>query len=409
MTYVGKEFASKDDLKINALPHNEINELYNAIDLYLVSSRLEGGPKAILECAASQTKIISTDVGLVDDVLENEQIYNGFIEAKNLIVDDINNRILEKYRLVNYEKSKSFGFTQQAEFLKNLYLKIEKQPDKTKNNFKPIKTIKYNFIDKILKTKNKVTIFFKFHEGPWGGGNQFLKALAGELNRQNWKVENNINSRSKVLLFNSFLVDFGAIRKAKLYNKLVVNRIDGPTLLIRGKDEQIDDQIFAVNEKVADISVFQSTWSLFENMKLGFLPINPVLISNASDPTIFNTIDKHVFEPNKKVKLISTSWSNNKIKGGEIYKWLDRHLDWNKYEYTFVGRVEQKFENIKLIDPVPSEQLARILKQHDIFLTASDNDPCSNSVVEALSCGLPVIYYNRGGHSELVGLGGLNF
>ena len=40
-----------------------MNKLYNILDLYIVSSRIEGGPQAILECAISRTPIISTDVG----------------------------------------------------------------------------------------------------------------------------------------------------------------------------------------------------------------------------------------------------------------------------------------------------------------------------------------------------------
>jgi glycosyltransferase involved in cell wall biosynthesis len=44
-----------------------------------------------------------------------------------------------------------------------------------------------------------------------------------------------------------------------------------------------------------------------------------------------------------------------------------------------------------------------------LYVTASRNDPCSNALVEALSCGLPAVYYDGGGHSELVGFGGKGF
>jgi glycosyltransferase involved in cell wall biosynthesis len=49
------------------------------------------------------------------------------------------------------------------------------------------------------------------------------------------------------------------------------------------------------------------------------------------------------------------------------------------------------------------------LKNHDAFITASENDPCSNSLVESLTCGLPVIALNSGGHPELVKEGGVLF
>ena len=42
-------------------------------------------------------------------------------------------------------------------------------------------------------------------------------------------------------------------------------------------------------------------------------------------------------------------------------------------------------------------------------MAASHNDPCSNSLVEALCCGLPAIYLRSGGHPEIVGEGGLGF
>ena len=63
---------------------SEINELYNILDLYIVSSRYEGGPQAILECAITRTPIISTDVGIASEILSTSSIFqmNNFHEAK---------------------------------------------------------------------------------------------------------------------------------------------------------------------------------------------------------------------------------------------------------------------------------------------------------------------------------------
>ena len=54
----------------------ELNELYNCLDLYIVSSRYEGGPQAIMECAVTRTPIISTDVGIASQVLDRKSIFN---------------------------------------------------------------------------------------------------------------------------------------------------------------------------------------------------------------------------------------------------------------------------------------------------------------------------------------------
>ena len=61
-----------------------LNELYNLIDLYVVSSRIEGGPQAIVECGITKTPIISTDVGFASDILATESIFDmdNFSDAK---------------------------------------------------------------------------------------------------------------------------------------------------------------------------------------------------------------------------------------------------------------------------------------------------------------------------------------
>tara|TARA_B100000676_G_C18081761_1_gene851775 strand:- start:2395 stop:3318 length:924 start_codon:yes stop_codon:yes gene_type:complete len=55
---------------------DDINKLYNLLDLYVVSSRFEGGPQSILECALTKTPIISTDVGIASEILSEKSIFN---------------------------------------------------------------------------------------------------------------------------------------------------------------------------------------------------------------------------------------------------------------------------------------------------------------------------------------------
>lgn len=70
-----------DKLKIKYLffelvEMKRLNELYNCLDLYIVSSRVEGGPRSILECAITKTPIISTNVGIADLILSSDSIYD---------------------------------------------------------------------------------------------------------------------------------------------------------------------------------------------------------------------------------------------------------------------------------------------------------------------------------------------
>jgi len=50
-------------------PIDKLRKMYSACDLYIVSSRHEGGPQAILEAAAMKVPILSRDVGIASSVL----------------------------------------------------------------------------------------------------------------------------------------------------------------------------------------------------------------------------------------------------------------------------------------------------------------------------------------------------
>jgi glycosyltransferase involved in cell wall biosynthesis len=59
----------------------EIAKLYRALDLYVVSSRQEGGPKAVLESMATGVPLVTTHVGQAMDLVRHgENAYMTAIE-----------------------------------------------------------------------------------------------------------------------------------------------------------------------------------------------------------------------------------------------------------------------------------------------------------------------------------------
>lgn len=252
----------------------------------------------------------------------------------------------------------------------------------------------------------KIHILYNFQEGPTGGGNQFLKALKQEWQNKGFYEED--IAKADVILFNSHhcLKQVFWVKK-KFPSKIFVHRIDGPIQLYRGKDKAVDNIIFKTDKLLADGVIFQSDWSKKENCKLHqYFPKYEKVIFNAPDQIIFNKANRRNFNPQGKIKLIAVSWSNNLKKGFDIYKYLDEHLDFKRYEMLFVGNTPVSFKNIKVIKPIVSSELAGVLKQNDIYITASQKDPCSNALIEALSCGLPAAALNDGGHPELLQKGG---
>lgn len=413
-TFVGEK-TDKDDIYVNTLPRSDLNRLYNLLDCYLVSSRSEGGPHAVLEAAATKCSVISTPVGLAQDALEMENIYKTPMDAVRIIERDMKQGVLALAANLNYERvRKEFSVETSTAKIRQCYESLDRIPvfqSAPKIDVKDRSTILRSEYIKEDRTKLFVGLWHTYHKPPYGGGNQFMLALQKELLHQGIGVfENQILDEINFYLLNSIHFDvdtFTALKKEK--DAQILHRIDGPIYLIRGFDREKDELCYKLNAEFASATVLQSNYVYRKIVEFGYQPVKPVIIHNAVDSDIFNRNGRLPFSRHRKIRLISSSWSGNPRKGGPIYRWIEEHLDWNLFEYTFVGNTSEQLQKIRQVPPVPSEQLSELLKQHDIYITASENDPCSNALIEALSCGLPALYLNSGGHPELVGMGGLPF
>jgi len=246
----------------------------------------------------------------------------------------------------------------------------------------------------------KIFFCFEIKKSASGGGNQFLKSLKNRLESNGHTTEDPADA--DIIVFNSYqyideLIDI----YKKFPNKTYIHRIDGPIRLYNSMSDKRDHVTNYSNRLLADATIFQSKWSQDRNYQLGLKAKDlEVTIKNAPDENIFKPSNKKL--NSEKIKIVSTSWSPNWKKGFNDYKWLDENLDFNKYEYTFVGNSPVKFKNINLVPPQNSPELAKIISDSDIYITASINDPCSNSHLEALYSKKPVIALNSGGHPELI-------
>ncbi|MDD5433716.1 MAG: glycosyltransferase [Candidatus Pacebacteria bacterium] len=258
----------------------------------------------------------------------------------------------------------------------------------------------------LLDVRIKIHILFPFQVGPkGGGGNQFLKAL-----RYYWQsigVYEDELAKADVVLFNShhwLKKAFGA--KRKFPSKIFIHRINGPLGSYRPKEAFLDKAIFKINSLVADGTVWQSKWSQSQNKKIFPYKGFETVIYNAPNEQIFNKNGKTEFRKFGKIKIIAASWSSSALKGFDIYKFLDENLDFRRYQMTFIGQNLFKFKNIKTLGPTEQVQLAKLIKQSDIFVSGSKVESCSNALIEALSCGLPCLAFNSSSNPEIIGKGG---
>lgn len=260
----------------------------------------------------------------------------------------------------------------------------------------------------------KVHILYKFLDGPYGGANQFLNGLKIALKRE--EMYSTELAEADVVLINLSPDNFAKSIK-DIFNlafilpkKTIVARIDGPIGLIRNSGKEYDKAFMLFCKYFSDGIIYQSEWSKKKLLGLNIIPeIRETVILNGSDSDIFNNRDRVLFNPSRKLRIIASSWSTNMNKGFNSYKWLDDNLDFNRYEMIFVGNSPIDFKNIKRMPPITSKELAKLLKRSDVYITASQNDTCSNSLIEAISCGVIPISLNCGGHPELNQLKVLGF
>ena len=427
-TFVG-QVTESDDNSVNILPAETVNLLYHASDLHLITSRWEGGPRAVLEGAATRTPLLSTPVGMAADVLGPECLFRSVDEAVGRIESDLRGGNLraavgEHLRTVRDNHVPSAN----TERFRQLYVRLDEIPifrpvaHRLRASARRSKSLPARLIDRAICTVRRrppdqpgrgITFGFwhEFHKPPYGGGNQFMMALRPALERLGARVlVNRVSPRINVQLLNSAWFQAGVFEMgaAERRDVRVLHRVDGPIGVYRGTDMREDDRIYDLNRRYASATIYQSGACFKAMLAHGYQPVAPVVIRNAVDGRIFHPARRSP-GPRPRIRLISTAWSDNPRKGGPIFKWLDEHLDLSRYEYTFVGRVKETLRNIRHISPQASRPLARLLRDHDIYIMASEGEACSNALIEALACGLPVLYLNSGGNPELVGMAGLSF
>ena len=76
--------------------------MYSALDCYIISSRLEGGPKSFLESVSSMIPVITTPVGQVKDLYEGSTLMGKTFDPYEyvFILQDLINKYFEYSKIL---------------------------------------------------------------------------------------------------------------------------------------------------------------------------------------------------------------------------------------------------------------------------------------------------------------------
>ncbi len=431
------EITGGDDYPKNIQSKETLNLLYQLSDIHLITSRWEGAPRALFECAQTGTPVVSSRTGIAEDVLPGGLLFDDPVECVEILKKDIEDGYAHSFlgeakrRLEDFSNDEAIGNALHKVYAGVVegFGKAEGVGPETKHaSLYPssggtglvvfARRVGRYLARKAYKAIEKkpddrvVTIWNRFMPPPYGGANQFLLALEKEFQSRGVRTMRNDFKRSPTAhIFNSMSFDYSQIEilRRQFPDSVFIHRIDGPMSRYRETDpSKNDDIIFSIN-RFMDCTVFQSIYSMTSCLQMGYAPQNPNIIRNAVDHSIFHSKGKKPFDAQRPVRVVSSSWSDNVRKGKDAFQWLENNLDFSKVEYNFIGKCQAEFKNIKSIGAVPSEGVAEELRNADVYIFASAHESAPNAVTEAMACGLPVLYLDSGGTKEIVGMGGIGW
>lgn len=248
-------------------------------------------------------------------------------------------------------------------------------------------------------------------QGSFGGGAFFVKNMSKYLETKNFTIVYSLEPNIDFI----FMID---PRKGD-------HKINGLDEILKYKETNPNCKVlYRVNEcdakreisinlepllvrtiESVDYVVYITQW-----LKTYFHSKYPQLNTENKGYIVVNGCNDEIFKPlNDKtsieypIKLVTHHWSNNYFKGFQVYNALDNFMNMKEYRdmfsLTFIGNYNPRYrpKNIKIIQPTQGEELCKLLNEHDVYLTASINEPCGMHFIEGMCCGLPVLFDKKGG------------
>tara|TARA_B100001123_G_scaffold437566_2_gene570054 strand:- start:2225 stop:3163 length:939 start_codon:yes stop_codon:yes gene_type:complete len=247
----------------------------------------------------------------------------------------------------------------------------------------------------------KIYINRKPVQGPWGGGSKFLLSLERELASSGFEISYSWKDIASADLIychdprpNDEGVWFQDFINAKLkYGIPILQRV-GDTGSHGKKDLT---ELVRASTAYSDFVIFPSKWA---KEYVGFSGNNCSIINNSPLEDFYKhrKLGHTLSEP---IRIVTHHWSDNEKKGFETYRELASFCQANpdKYQFSYIGRFRHPLPDYGMtyFEPMDTGQISAELPLHDVYITASLEEAGANHVLEAMACGLPVLFHEGGG------------
>ena len=245
--------------------------------------------------------------------------------------------------------------------------------------------------------------------GPWGGSSVFVSQFETFLGRRAYAVRYDLKKPTDVIVIIDPRDDLQG--KAFGMGEIIAYKKAHPAVKIMHRINECDqrkgtafmDKLLAEANQQADFTVFISEWLCKYHADKWFDVSRPhAVVYNGADPAVFNPVGHRAWNGMEPFRIETHHWSDNPMKGFDVYQEVDGLLADGKLpgvELWVIGRwpADIRWKAARTFPPAHGHDLACLIRQCHVCLTASRWEPCGMHHVEAAQCGLPLIYHEDGG------------
>ena len=268
----------------------------------------------------------------------------------------------------------------------------------------------------------KVHVYYQTTLRPWGGVNSFLRAFIAAGEAAGLEFTARLDQKCDIVLLSGpyrdrmHFVDLPALSRLQDYGspyllarwivkrpRKIVYRCDGFRDEYAGLSGDPADGVQKKLLAMADMVIFQNEFCLNSARRphIGFSADQYRIIYNGVDQDIFR-YQNSFWNRRRPLRVCAANWSSNPRKG---YAYIADFSELPGVTVDFCGRWMDSIpsKNVNISAPLPNHQLAPFYQAHDALLHPAQFDPSPNVCLEAVSCGLPIIYHATSGIREVAG------
>jgi len=249
----------------------------------------------------------------------------------------------------------------------------------------------------------KVLINRKPVDGPWGGGNLFVKAFSEKLPLCGHDVVYEFSDDIDII----FVQDPRYSDLGISINEIVAYKQHRPHVRIIHRVNECDarkgtadmDNLLRATSQYTDHTIFVSEWIRQYHMDRDWGCKNTSVVYNGVNRDHFSPPPPGGKMNNGKINIVTHHWSSNRMKGFDIYEAIDDFVGKysEKFTFTYIGRELGTFKHTRIIPPKFGKDLGDELAHYNVYVSGTKFDPGPNHILESLACQIPTYVYNLGG------------